>query len=123
MWPPTGKNAVLEQLVSQVVEEKPDPETTISEEPLDQSKPLTLLETLLALIKNKDGKCPDEVRTNVCVLLRNALDAAVREGEDPAYVTFLRSSGIKDSLTEAKDHDGTTPLVRSAIQEVLTRLE
>ncbi|KAF9345740.1 hypothetical protein BGX34_004513 [Mortierella sp. NVP85] len=118
-----GKNAVLEELVSQIVEEKPDPETTISEEPLDQSKPLTLLETLLALLKNKEGKCPDEVRTNVCVFLRNALDAAVRDGEDPAYTTFLRSSGIKDSLTEVKDRDDTSPLVRTAMEEVLTRLE
>lgn len=107
---------------------QPDPETTISEEPLDQTKPLTLLESLLSLIKNQDGKCPDEVRTNVCVFLRNALDTAAREGEDPAYLTFLKGSGIKDSLGEVlegldKDGEGKkSPLVKNAIQEVLSRL-
>jgi hypothetical protein len=119
----TGKNAVLDALVSIDVDAQPDPETTISEEPLDQTKPLTLLESLLSLIKNQDGKCPDEVRTNTCVFLRNALDSATREGEDPAYLIFLKSSGIKDTLTEVKGQADTRPLVRTAIQEVLSRLE
>lgn len=62
---------------------QPDPETTISEDAPVAEKPvsLTLLESLLSLIKNEGGKCPDEVRTNVCVLLRNALDSASRDGE------------------------------------------
>ncbi|KAG0215316.1 hypothetical protein BGX33_001271 [Mortierella sp. NVP41] len=125
--PSQDKNAVLDSLVSVELTSQPDPETTISEEPLDQTKPLTLLESLLSLIKNEDGKCPDEVRTNVCVLLRNALDAAVRESEDPAYMTFLKGSGIKDTLTEVlaqidADETKKRSLVRTAVQEVLTRL-
>lgn len=117
-----GKNAVLDELVSHTVDEGPDPETTISEEPVDQSKPLTLLESVLNLIKSQENKCPDEVKTNVCVFLRNALDSAAREGEDPAYLASLKSSSIKDSLTEIQSQAGTGPLVSSAIQEVLTRL-
>ena len=62
---------------------QPDAETTITEDApaAEKAASFTLLESLLSLIKNKDGKCPDEVRTNVCVLLRNALDSASREGE------------------------------------------
>lgn len=121
------KNAVLDSLVSIELTPQPDPETTISEEPLDQTKALTLLESLLSLIKNQDGKCPDEVRTNVCVFLRNAFDTASRENEDPAYLTFLKASGIKDSLTEVleqldADSEKKRPLVRNAVQEVLSRL-
>ncbi|KAI8598532.1 armadillo-type protein [Dissophora ornata] len=118
-----SKNAVLEALISISTDEQPDPDTTISEEPLDQTKPLTLLESLLSLIKNQEGKCPDEIRTNVCVFLRNAMDSAKREGEDPTYLTFLKSSGIKDTLTEVKGQAEIRPLVRTAIQEVLTRLD
>ncbi|KAI1317497.1 hypothetical protein EDD11_008304 [Mortierella claussenii] len=122
--PTQGKNAALESLISIEVDAQPDPESTITEEPLDQTKPLTLLESLLSLVKNQDGKIPDEVRTNVCILLKNALDSAVREGEDPAYLTFLQSSGIKDSLTQVTtEHTDIRPLVHTAIQEVLSRLE
>ncbi|KAI7818885.1 armadillo-type protein [Gamsiella multidivaricata] len=121
--PAREKNAVLDALVSIAVDEHPDPENTISEEPLDQAKQLTLLESLLSLIKNKDGKCPDEVRMNVCVLLRNALDSGAREGEDSAYLAFLRESGIKDTLTEVKSKADISPLIRTSVQEVLSRLE
>ncbi|KAF9351049.1 hypothetical protein BGX26_010857 [Mortierella sp. AD094] len=124
--PAQDKNAVLEALVSIAVDPQPVAETTSSEEGESQEQPLkdlTLLESLLSLIKNQDGKCPDEVRTNVCVFLRNALDSAAREGEDPAYLTFLKSSGMKDILEEVKSQEGTRPLVRSSIQEVLSRLE
>lgn len=65
----------------------------------------------------------------MCVFLRNALDAAAREGEDPAYLTFLKGSGMKDSLSEVLeglDKDAgegkKSPLVRHAVQEVLSRL-
>ncbi|KAG0372335.1 hypothetical protein BGX24_000387 [Mortierella sp. AD032] len=129
------KNAVLDSLVSIELTPQPDPETTISEEPLDQTKSLTLLESLLSLIKNQDGKCPDEVRINVCVFLRNALDAATRvasgseseSGEGSAYLNFLKNSGIKDSLTEVlaqidADETKKRPLVHAAILEVLSRL-
>ncbi|KAG0327394.1 hypothetical protein BGZ99_007724 [Dissophora globulifera] len=117
-----NKNAVLEALISIEVDAQPDAET-ISEEPLDQTKSLTLLESLLSLIKNQDGKCPDEVRTNVCVFLRNAVASATRESEDPAYLTFIKSSGIKDTLAKVQGQSELRPLVRTAIQEVLTRLE
>ncbi|KAG0196717.1 hypothetical protein BGX28_009836 [Mortierella sp. GBA30] len=123
--PSQDKNSVLDALVSVEVTQQPDADTTISEEPLDQTKSLTLLESLLGLIKNEDGKCPDEVRTNACILLRNALDSAAREGVDSAYLTFLKSSGIKDTLTTLTESDQATsprPLVRTALQEVLTRL-
>lgn len=62
---------------------QPDPETTVTEDavPTEKVVSFTLLESLLNLIKNEEGKCPDEVRTNVCVLLRNSLDSASREGE------------------------------------------
>ncbi|KAF8965527.1 hypothetical protein BGZ46_000570 [Entomortierella lignicola] len=124
--PVQEKNAVLETLISIEVDPQPAAEATSSDEGEPQEQPpkaLTLLESLLSLVKNKDGKCPDEVRTNVCLLLRNALDSAAREGEDPAYLTFLKSSGIKDTLEEVKNQEGTRPLVRSSIQEVISRLE
>ncbi|KAF9949058.1 hypothetical protein BGZ72_009084 [Mortierella alpina] len=124
--PSQGKNSVLEALVSIAVTPQPDAETTISEEPLDQTKALTLLESLLSLIKNQDGKCPDEVRTNACILLRNALDTAARATEEPAYLTFLKSSGIKDTLSKLTEEGQAAtlrPLVRTAVQEVLTRLD
>ncbi|KAF9911688.1 hypothetical protein BX616_010531 [Lobosporangium transversale] len=120
------ENPVLESLVSIEVDAEPESEkTTTSEKPLDQTKPLTLLENLLSLVKNQNGNVPDEVRTNVCVLLRNALDTAARKGEDHAYLTFLRSSGIKGSLKELTNQSQTElrPLIRNAIQEVLSRLE
>ncbi|KAF9205032.1 hypothetical protein BGZ49_004546 [Haplosporangium sp. Z 27] len=124
--PVQEKNAVLETLISIEVDPQPAAEVTSPDEGEPQEQPpkaLTLLESLLSLVKNKDGKCPDEVRTNVCLLLRNALDSAAREGEDPAYLTFLKSSGIKDTLEEVKNQEGTRPLVRSSIQEVISRLE
>ncbi|KAF9998350.1 hypothetical protein BGZ80_000351 [Entomortierella chlamydospora] len=120
------KNAVLEALVAVAADPQPVAEATSTEEGESQEQPpkeLTLLESLLGLIKNQDGKCPDEVRTNVCVFLRNALDSAAREGEDPAYLAFLKSSGMKGTLEEVKAQEGTRPLVRSGIQEVLSRLE
>ncbi|KAG0363817.1 hypothetical protein BGZ54_008004 [Gamsiella multidivaricata] len=118
-----GVIALTLLVTSPARDEHPDPENTISEEPLDQAKQLTLLESLLSLIKNKDGKCPDEVRMNVCVLLRNALDSGAREGEDSAYLAFLRESGIKDTLTEVKSKADISPLIRTSVQEVLSRLE
>ncbi|KAF9187730.1 hypothetical protein BGZ51_001115 [Haplosporangium sp. Z 767] len=121
--PAQDKNAVLDALVSIATTPQLDPETTISEEPVDQARSLTLLESLLSLVKNQDGRCPDEVRTNACVFLRNALDSAAREGEDPAYLTFLKSSGIKDTLNEVRSQAEVRPLVRTAVQEVLSRLE
>ncbi|KAF9963238.1 hypothetical protein BGZ65_004988 [Modicella reniformis] len=121
--PTQDKNAVLDVLVSPTVDENSDPETTVSEEPLDQTKCLTLLQTLLLLIKNQqDKKCPVEVRTNICVFLKNALDSAAREGTDPAYLTFLKASNLKDTLTEVESQADTEPLVKTAIQEVLSRL-
>ncbi|KAG0270767.1 hypothetical protein BGZ95_001553 [Linnemannia exigua] len=126
-----NKNAVLDSLVSVELTPQPDPETTISEEPLDQTKPLTLLESLLSLVKNQDEKCPDEYRINVCIFLKNALDAATRaasrNSEGSAYLTFLKSSGIKDTLTEVlaqidADETKQRPLVRAAILEVTSRL-
>ncbi|KAG0053823.1 hypothetical protein BGZ83_000367 [Gryganskiella cystojenkinii] len=121
--PTQDKNAVLDSLVSIAVTPQPDPETTISEEgPAERAASFTLLESLLCLIKNEDSKCPDEVRTNVCVLLRNSLDSARREGEDPAYLTFLTSSGIKDTLNQVLSQPETRPLVKTAINEVLSRL-
>ncbi|KAF9930635.1 hypothetical protein FBU30_000261 [Linnemannia zychae] len=124
-----NKNPVLDSLVSIELTPQPDPETTISEEPLDTTKPLTLLESLLSLVKNEDStKVPDEVRANVCILLRNALDAAIRDNEsgNPAYLTFLKESGIKDTLTEIfgklTASDKRRPLVQVAVQEVLARL-
>ncbi|GJJ73683.1 hypothetical protein EMPS_06041 [Entomortierella parvispora] len=122
--PTQDKNAVLDSLVSVAVTPQPDPETTITEDApvVEKAASFTLLESLLSLIKNKDGKCPDEVRTNVCVLLRNALDSASRDGEDPAYLTFLKSSDIKDTLTEVQSQPETRPLVKTAIGEVLSRL-
>ncbi|KAG0071835.1 hypothetical protein BGZ90_012113, partial [Linnemannia elongata] len=92
--PTQDKNAVLDSLVSVELTPQPDPETTISEEPLDQTKPLTLLESLLSLIKNQDGKCPDEDSLS-----------EVLEGLD------------KDAGEGKK-----SPLVRHAVQEVLSRL-
>ncbi|KAF9114169.1 hypothetical protein BGX27_011525 [Mortierella sp. AM989] len=123
--PAQEKNAVLEALVSTTLDPQPPTEVISSEEGESQPQApaaLTLLESLLSLIKNQDGKCPDEIRTNVCLLLRNALESAAREGEDTAYLTFLKSSGIKDTLEQVKDQEETRPLVRSSIQEVLTRL-
>ncbi|KAG0221435.1 hypothetical protein BGX31_009839, partial [Mortierella sp. GBA43] len=115
--PTQGKNSVLDELVSKTVEEQPDPETTISEEPLDLSKPLTLPEALIALLKNQDKKCPDEARTNVCIFLKSALDSAARESEDPTYLASLKSSNIKDPLTDIQSQDGNGPLVDAAIKE------
>ncbi|KAG0224935.1 hypothetical protein BGW41_004871 [Actinomortierella wolfii] len=124
-------NAVLDSLISLEVTPQPDPETTISEEPQEkQEKPLTLLESVLALIKNEKGTYADEIRTNACVFLRNAIDAASREGENPAYLTFLKSSGIKEKLEEmiqegsASGEEGSKPrpIVRAAIQQVISRL-
>ncbi|KAF9174707.1 hypothetical protein BGX20_010175 [Mortierella sp. AD010] len=119
------KNAVLEALVAVPADPQPVTGATSTEGESQEQPPkeLTLLESLLGLIKNQDGKCPDEVRTNVCVFLRNALDTAAREGEDPAYLEFLKSSGMKDTLDEVKAQEGTRPLVCSSIQEVLSRLE
>ncbi|KAG0032190.1 hypothetical protein BGZ82_006629 [Podila clonocystis] len=119
--PSQDKNAVLDSLVSAAVTAQPDPETTISEQPLDTAQPLTLLESVLGLIKNADGKTPDEVRTNACVFLRNALDSAVRSGEDPSYITYLKASSIKDTLQEVAQGE-LRPLVRNAVQEVIGRL-
>ncbi|KAF9973867.1 hypothetical protein BGZ73_002859 [Actinomortierella ambigua] len=127
-------NAVLDALISLEVTPQPDPETTISEEPQEkQEMPLTLLESVLALIKNEKGSYADEIRTNACVFLRNAIDAAGRDGENPAYMTFFKSSGIKDTLeeiaqegtTSAEGSSGTPklrPIVRAAIQQVISRL-
>ncbi|KAF8933143.1 hypothetical protein BGZ52_008498 [Haplosporangium bisporale] len=120
--PSQDNNAVLDSLVSVTVTAQPDPETTISEQPLDTTQPLTLLESVLGLIKNADGKTPDEVRTNACVFLRNALDSAVRSGEDPSYITYLRASSIKDTLQEVTAQGELRPLVRNAVQEVINRL-
>ncbi|KAG0026996.1 hypothetical protein BGZ81_005955 [Podila clonocystis] len=119
--PSQDKNAVLDSLVSAAVTAQPDPETTISEQPLDTAQPLTLLESVLGLIKNADNKTPDEVRTNACVFLRNALDSAVRSGEDPSYIAYLKASSIKDTLQEMAQGD-LRPLVRNAVQEVIGRL-
>ncbi|KAG0268800.1 hypothetical protein DFQ27_005735 [Actinomortierella ambigua] len=124
-------NAVLDALISLEVTPQPDPETTLtlSEEPQEpQEKSQTLLESVLALIKNEKGSYADEIRTNACVFLRNAIDAAGREGENPAYMTFLKSSGIKDKLDEmiaqedSNDSSKLRPLVRAAIQQVISRL-
>ncbi|KAG0093082.1 hypothetical protein BGZ93_002796 [Podila epicladia] len=119
--PSQDKNAVLDSLVSAVVTAQPDPETTISEQPLDTTQPMTLLESVLGLIKNTDGKTPDEVRTNACVFLRNALDSAVRSGEDPSYIACLKASSIKDTLQELSQGE-LRPLVHNAVQEVIGRL-
>ncbi|KAF9438965.1 hypothetical protein BGZ76_002258 [Entomortierella beljakovae] len=123
--PTQEKNAVLESLVS--VATDPLPETnvqTLEEESSEQTpKTLTLLETLISLLKNQDGKCPDEIRANICVFLRNAINSASREGENPAYLTFLKSSGIKDTLEQVKNQEGTSQLIHTSIQEIISRLE
>ncbi|KAG0347811.1 hypothetical protein BG004_006905 [Podila humilis] len=120
--PSQDENAVLDSLVSASVTAQPDPETTISEEPLDTTKPLTLLESVLALIKNADGKTPDEIRTNACVFLRNALDSAARIGNDRQYTTYLKASSIKETLEHVVTSSELRPLVRNAVQEVISRL-
>ncbi|KAF9580706.1 hypothetical protein BGW38_002533, partial [Lunasporangiospora selenospora] len=118
-----GMDVVLDAVVSDEVTPTPAAQMEDSGASENVPKAPTLLESVLDLVRNKDGKAADEFRTNACVFLRSALEMSARDGTDPSYLAFLKQSGIKKTMEETKDNAATRPLVKTATQQVLLLLQ